>query len=124
MFDHPYSKAIFPNVQSPGAAFCHSFAFYQGAEPDPSCSISPAQKAAESHEVTSQNSLLLIRQPKCPQLFLTVYAVQPFFQLCYHPLHMFKYLNTRFILQSPEMHTTQKVRIHQRLSPYAVCLTH
>jgi len=86
---------------------------YEGAEISTSPSVPPAQEAAGSNEVTSQTSLLIIRQPKCPQPLLVGHALQPFYQFCCLPLNAFTYLNILFTSRSLGTNKIFKLKQYQ-----------
>lgn len=91
----------------------YSIISYDGAEISTSLSILPAQEAAGSNKVTSQPSLLIIRQPKFPQPLLIGHALQPFYQFCCLPLDAFMYLNILFTLWSLGTNKIFKLKQHQ-----------
>ncbi|KAK4827864.1 hypothetical protein QYF61_022014 [Mycteria americana] len=111
MLDHPFSKEIFPNIQSKPlltqleAISSCPITCYWGEETDPHLSTTSFQVAVESDKVSPQPLLLQAKQTQFPQPLLTRLVLQTLHQLRCPSLDTFRHLNDSLVVKGPKLNT-------------------
>ncbi|KAK4813748.1 LOW QUALITY PROTEIN: hypothetical protein QYF61_023684 [Mycteria americana] len=119
MFDNPFSKEIFPNIQSKPlltqleAISSHPITSYLGEETDPHLSTPSFQVAVESDEVSPQPPFLQAQQPQFPQPLPIRLVLQTLHQLRCPSLDTLQPLNVSLGVRGPKLNTAFEVRPHQ-----------
>ncbi|KAK4810580.1 hypothetical protein QYF61_007317, partial [Mycteria americana] len=112
MLDHPFSKEIFPNIQSkPPLAQLEAvsscpIACYLGEETDPHLPTTSFQVVVESDKVSPQPPFLQAKQPQVPQPLLIRLLRCP-------SLDTLQPLNVSLVVRGPTLNTAFEVQPHQ-----------
>ncbi|KAK4820667.1 hypothetical protein QYF61_003075 [Mycteria americana] len=113
MLDHPFSKEIFPNIQSKPLLMqlepisSRPITSYLGEETDPHLSTTSFQVVIESNKVSPQPPFLQAKQPQFPQPLLIRLVLQTLHQLRCPSLDTLQHLNV--LLQCTEGPKTEPV---------------
>ncbi|KAK4810751.1 LOW QUALITY PROTEIN: hypothetical protein QYF61_007725 [Mycteria americana] len=116
MLDHPFSKEIFPNIQSKPplaqlkAVSSCPITCYLGEETDPHLSTTSFQVVVESDKVSPQPPFLRAKQSQFPQPLLIRLTLH---QLCCPSLDTLQHLSVLLVLRGPKVNTVFEVRPHQ-----------
>ncbi|KAK4831748.1 hypothetical protein QYF61_018946 [Mycteria americana] len=119
MLDHPFSKEIFPNIQSKPllmqleAISSCPIASYLGEETDPHLSTTSFQVVVESDKVSPQPPFLQAQQPQFPQLLLIRLLLQTLHQLRCPSLDTLQHLSICLVVRGPKLNTVFEVQPHQ-----------
>ncbi|KAK4825734.1 hypothetical protein QYF61_002173 [Mycteria americana] len=112
MLDNPFSKDIFPNIQSKPlltqleAISSHPVASYLGEETDTHLTTTSFQAVVESDEVSPQPPFLQTKQPQFPQPLLIRLVLQTLHELRCPSLHTLQPLNVSLVYSSAEYRGT------------------
>ncbi|KAK4818053.1 LOW QUALITY PROTEIN: hypothetical protein QYF61_004580 [Mycteria americana] len=116
MLDHPFSKDIFPNIQSKlpltqlEAISSHPMASYLGEDTDTHLTTTSFQVVVETDKVSPQPPFLHTEQSQFPQLLLMRLTLH---QLRCPSLDMLQHLNVSLVVRGPKLNTVFEVRPHQ-----------
>ncbi|KAK4824371.1 hypothetical protein QYF61_014031 [Mycteria americana] len=119
MLDHPFSKEIFPNIQSKPllmqleAISSCPITSYLGEETDPHLSTTSFQVTVESDKVSPQPPLLQTKQSQFPQPLLIRLLLQTLHQLCCSSLDTLQHLNVSLVVRGPKLNTVFEGQPHQ-----------
>ncbi|KAK4814106.1 LOW QUALITY PROTEIN: hypothetical protein QYF61_008201, partial [Mycteria americana] len=119
MLDHPFSKEIFPNIQSKPplvqleAISSRPITCYLGEETDTHLATTSFQVVVESNKVSPQPPFLQAKQPQLPQPPLLRLLLQTLHQLRCPSLDSLQHLNVSLVVRGPKLNTVFEVRPHQ-----------
>ncbi|KAK4810257.1 hypothetical protein QYF61_013072 [Mycteria americana] len=111
MLDNPFSKEIFPNIQSKPllmqleAISSCPIACYLGEETDPHLSTTSFQAVVESDKVSPQPPVLQAKQPQFPQPLLIRLVLQTLHQLRCPSLDTLQHLNVSLVVGGSKLNT-------------------
>ncbi|KAK4814188.1 hypothetical protein QYF61_011911 [Mycteria americana] len=111
MFDHPFSKEIFPNIQSKPlltqleAISSCPITGYLGEETNTHHTTTSFQVVVESGKVSPQPPFLQTKQSQFPQPLLIRLVLQTLHQLCCSSLDTLQHLNVSLVLRGPKPNT-------------------
>ncbi|KAK4812344.1 LOW QUALITY PROTEIN: hypothetical protein QYF61_017121 [Mycteria americana] len=118
MLDNPFSKKIFPNIQSKPflmqleAISCRPIASYLGEETETCLATTSFQVVVESDEVSPEPPFLQAKQPQFPQPLPISLVLQTLDQLHCPSLDTLQHLNVS-LGWNPKLHTVFEVWPHQ-----------
>ncbi|KAK4828313.1 hypothetical protein QYF61_025325 [Mycteria americana] len=119
MLDNPFSKDIFPNIQSKHplaqleADYSRPITCYLGEETDPHLTTTSFQVVVESNKVSPQPPFLQAKQSQFPQPLLIRLVLQTLHQLRCPSLDTLQPLNVSLVVGGPKLNTVFEVQPRQ-----------